>query len=218
MFVVDLGKKMNSSCHKAWQGQMAWENKWFHQDWIQLGKVANVKLFKFGSGQRGFWGTLIKITFSPTCSIWSRCIITPFEHVHQVWEHSDMFNSAKLFKLEKGQKWLWEGFMGLYCSPWLETWQDHPKCHMWHARIFLDLLEDISCRNISNPWNGPKWFWEVLSNILTMTMCLNSYIWKIICPLSFPDFSQIFLKLSNNFNLLKTISGLKKRPLNKIGK
>ena len=39
-----------------------------------------------------------------------------------------------------------------------------------------------------------------------------------ICPLSFPDFSKIFLKLLNNFNLLKTISGLKKKPLNKIGK
>ena len=41
---------------------------------------------------------------------------------------------------------------------------------------------------------------------------------EIICPLSFPDFYKIFLKLLNNFNLLKTISGLKKKPLNKIGK
>ena len=39
-----------------------------------------------------------------------------------------------------------------------------------------------------------------------------------ICPLSLPNFSQLFLKLKNNFNLLKTISGLKKNPLNKIGK
>ena len=39
-----------------------------------------------------------------------------------------------------------------------------------------------------------------------------------ICPHSFPDFPQIFLKLLNNFNLLKTISVLKKRLLNEIGK
>ena len=32
VFVVDLGNNMNSSCHKAGQGQMARENKWFHQD------------------------------------------------------------------------------------------------------------------------------------------------------------------------------------------
>jgi hypothetical protein len=37
-----------------------------------------------------------------------------------------------------------------------------------------------------------------------------------ICPLSFPGFSQIFLKHKNNFSLLKTISGLMKKPLNKI--
>ena len=39
-----------------------------------------------------------------------------------------------------------------------------------------------------------------------------------ICPLSFPKFSQIFLKHKNNFNPLKTISGKKKNPLNKIAK
>jgi len=39
-----------------------------------------------------------------------------------------------------------------------------------------------------------------------------------ICPKSLSEFRQIFLKLLNNFYLLKTISGLKKKPLNKIGK
>src|SRR3954471_17444203 len=37
-----------------------------------------------------------------------------------------------------------------------------------------------------------------------------------ICLLILPNVSQIFLKLLNNFNLFKTISGLKKNPLNKI--
>ena len=154
VFDNGLGKYMTSSCHETPQGEMEWENKRFHQDWVYLGKVANatfvnprnqqkciyqdlvmqtyspwcttwcsviiwgfehvhknsdqkdtlgnVEFFKFCSGQKGFWGTLIKISFSPTCAIWSRCIITPFEHVHQVWEHLDMFGRAKLFKLGKG--------------------------------------------------------------------------------------------------------------------
>ena len=163
----------------TWCSVIIWGSEHVHKSWDQKEKVANVELFKFGSGQEGFWGTLIKITFSPTCAIWSRCIITPFEHVHQVWEHLDMFDSAKLFKLEKGQKWFWEDFMGLYYSPWHETWQDHQTCHMWHARIFLEFLENISFVNISKAWNIQKGFLRGLTNILNMTMCWNSYIWKI---------------------------------------
>ena len=175
----DLVMQIYSPWCTTWCSVIIWGFEHVHKNSDQKDTLGNVELFKFGSGQKGFWGTLIKITFSPTCAIWSRCIITPFEHVHQVWEHLDMFDSAKMFKLEKGQKWFWEGSMGLYCSPWHGTWQDHQKCHMWHVRIFLDFYENISCRNISNPWNEQKWFWEVLSNILIMTMCWNSYIWKI---------------------------------------
>ena len=155
---------------------------------------------KFDSGQRGFWGTLIKISFSPTCATWSRWIIRALEHVHKVWEHLDMFGNVKLLKLQNGQKWFWEGFMELYYSPWHDTCQDHQTCHMWHARIFLELLGNISCRNISNPWNGQKWFWEVLSNILIMTMCWNSYIWKIYVH----RVSPIFLKYFWSFKIILT--------------
>jgi len=196
---------MDFPCHEAWQGQMAWENKRFHQDWVHLSKVdnatfvnprnqqkwtfqdlvmqiystwfttwcsviilgsehvhkswdqkekdANVELFKFGSGQEGFWGTLINITFSPTCAIWSRWIIRPFEHVQKVWEHLNMFGNVKLPELQNGQKWFWGDLMGLYYSSWHHTCQDHPACHMWHARIFLEFLENISFVNISKAWN-----------------------------------------------------------------
>ena len=41
MFDVGLGKQMDFPCHEAWQGQMAWEDKRFRQDWVHLGKVAN---------------------------------------------------------------------------------------------------------------------------------------------------------------------------------
>ena len=171
-----------------------WGFEHAHKNSEQKDTLGNVELFKFGSGQKGFWGTLIKITFSPTCAIWSRCIITPFEHVHQVWEHLDMFDSAKLFKLEKGQKWFWEGFMWLYYSPWHETWQYHQAGHFWQGRIFLDLMEDISCVNISKAWNIQKGFLRYLTNILNMTMCLNSYICTIYVHWVSIGFSQIFLK------------------------
>ena len=134
------------------------------------------------------------ISFSPTCAIWSRWIIRPFEHVHKVWEHLDMFGNVKLLKLQNGQKWFWGDLMMLYCSPRHETWQDHKIGHLWHARIFLEFLENISFVNISNPWNWQKWFWEVLSNILNMTMCWNSYIWEIYVHWVSLGFCQIFLK------------------------
>ena len=163
-----------------------------HKSWDQKEKVANVELFKFGSGQEGFWGTLIKITFSPTCPIWPRWIIRPFEHVHKVWEHLDMFGNVKLLKLQNGQKWFWGDFMGLYYSPWYDTCQDHPTCHMWHARIFLEFLENISFVNISKAWNIQKGFLRDLTNILNMTMCWNSYIWTIYVQWASMNFVKCF--------------------------
>ena len=134
---------------------------------------------------------MINITFSPTCAIWSRWMIRPFEHVHKIWEPLDMFGNVKLLKLQNGQKWFWGDFMGLYYSPWHDTYQDHPKCHMWHARIFLEFLENISFVNISKAWNIQKVFLRDLTNILNMTMKL--LYMDNICPLRFPRFfSNIF--------------------------
>ena len=140
------------------------------------------------------------ISFSPTSSIWSRCIITPFEHVHQVWEHLDMFGIVKLLKLQNGQKWFWGYLMMLYCSPSHQTWQDHLICQMWHARIFLEFLENISLVNISKAWNIQKGFLRDLTNILNMTMCWNSYIWKIYVHWV----SLIFLKYFWSFKIVLT--------------
>ena len=81
-----------------------------------------------------------------------------------------------------GQKWFWGDFMGLYYSPWHDTCQDHQTCHMWHARIFLECLENISFVNILKAWNIQKGFLRDLTNILNMTMCWNSYIWEIYAP------------------------------------
>ena len=41
VFDIGLGKYMISISHEALQGQMVWENKRFHQDWVHLGEVAN---------------------------------------------------------------------------------------------------------------------------------------------------------------------------------
>ena len=64
----------------------------------------------------------------------------------------------------------------------------------------------------------PERVFEVFDQAFENEHVLKLLYTETICPLSFPDFSQIFLKLLNNFNLLKTISGLNKKPLNKIGK
>ena len=81
-----------------------------------------------------------------------------------------------------GQKWFWGDFMGLFYSPWHEAWQDHQTCHMWHDRIFLEFLVNISFVNIAKAWNIQNGFLRDLTNILNMTMCWNSYIWEIYAP------------------------------------
>ena len=160
----------------------------------------------------------MKISFYLACAIWSRWIIRPFEHVHKVWEHLDMFGNVKLLKLQNGQKWFWGDFMGLYYSPWHDTCQDHPTCHSSHARIFLEFLENISFVNISKSWNIHKGFLRYLTNILNMTMCWNSYIWTIYIHWVSLNFVKYFWNSKIIYNLLKTISGLNKKPLNKIEK
>ena len=155
-------------------------------------------MLKFGSRQEGFWGTLIKLTFSPTCVIWYRWIIRPFENVHQVWEHLDMFGNVKLLKLQNGQKWFWGDFMGLYYSPWHDTCQGHQTCHMWHAKIFLELLGNIYFVNISKAWNIQKEFWGVWPIIWTW-WCVETLIYGKYMSIEFPWF------FSNIFEALKII-------------
>ena len=167
---VDPVEHNTSPWCTTWCSRLIWSYKHVHKSWDQKEKVANVEMFKFGSEQEGFWGTLSKITFSPTCAIWSRWMIRPFENVHKVWEHFDMFGNVELLKLQNGQKWFWGDFMGLYYSPWHDTCQDHQACHMWHDRIFLEFLENISFVNISKAWNIQKGFLRDLTNILNITM------------------------------------------------
>ena len=132
------------------------------------------------------------ISFSPTFAIWSRCIITPFEHVHQVWEHFDMFGSAKLFKLGKGWKWFWEGLMMFSWSSRHEALQDHQICHMWHARIFLELMKKISFTNISKAWKIQKRVWGIWPIFWTWP-CVEILIYGKSMSAEFPwFFSNIF--------------------------
>ena len=83
----------------TWFSVIIWGSEHVHKCWDEKEKVANVELFKFGSGQEGFWGTLIKLTCSPTCATWSRWIIRPLENVHKVWEYLDMFGNVKLLQV-----------------------------------------------------------------------------------------------------------------------
>ena len=175
----DLFMQIYSPWCTTWCSVIIWGYEHVHKSWDQKEKVSNVELFKFGSGQEGFWGTLIKLTCSPTCATWSRWIIRPFDNVHKVWEYLEMFGNVKLLKLQNGQKWFWGDLMMLCYSPWHDTCQDHPAWHVCHARIFLEFLENISFVNISKGWNIQKGFLRYLTNILYMTMCWNSYIWTI---------------------------------------
>ena len=68
----DLVMQIYSPWCTTWCSVIIWGFEHVHKNSAQKDTLVNVELFKFGSGQKGFWGTLIKITFSPTCSIWSR--------------------------------------------------------------------------------------------------------------------------------------------------
>ena len=136
----DLVMQIYSPWCTTWCSVIIWGYEHVHKSWDQKEKVANVELIKFGSGQEGFSGPLIKLTCSPICATWSRWIIRTFEHVQKVWEHLGMFGNVKLLKLQNGQKWFWGDLMMLSCSPRQETCQDHQIWHLWHDGIFLDFL------------------------------------------------------------------------------
>ena len=109
----------------TWCIVIIWVFEHVHKNWDQKEKFGNVELLEFGSGKTGFWGTLIKLPCSTTFAIWSRWIISPFEHVHQVLEHLDMFRNVKLLKLQNGQRLIWGDLMMLWYSPWHDTCPDH---------------------------------------------------------------------------------------------
>ena len=158
---------------------MTLRNRVCHQIWAHLGKVASVTLVNPRNQQKWVFQDLVMQIHSPWCTTWCSVIIWVHEHVKRVWDQMEKVGNVELFKLGSGQRGFWGTFVNQIYFDWYETLQDHHIMHMWLARIFLDFYENISCRNISNPWIGQKWFWEVLSNILNMTMCLNSYIWEI---------------------------------------
>ena len=158
---------------------MAHINRVFHQIWVHLGKVANATCVNPRNQQKWVFQDLVIQNISPWCTTWCSFIIWVFENVHKVWDQMEKVGNVELFKLGSGQRGFWGTFVNQNYFYWYETLQDHHIMHMWLARIFLDLLENISYRNISNTWNGQKWFWKVLPNILIMTICWNSYIWTI---------------------------------------
>ena len=106
--------------------------------------------------------------------------------------------STKLFKFDSGQRGFWGILVNQNDLDWHEALQGDHNVHLWLAGFSLDFYENISCINISNPWNGQKWFWRVLPNILNMTMCWSSYIWKIYVH----RVSLIFVKYFWNIKII----------------
>ena len=69
---------MHFTSHKSttWCGVIIWGLTHAHKVWGQGKKLHNVKLFKFGSGQRGFWNILVdQINWD-----WDETL-----HDHRIW-------------------------------------------------------------------------------------------------------------------------------------
>ena len=130
---------------------------------------------------------------SPWCTTWCSGLIWSCEHAHQSWGQGEKVGSTKLFKFGSGQRGFWDILVRQNDLDFIWGFARRSQnMHSWLAGFSLDFYENISCRNISNPWNWQKWFWEVLSNILSMTMCWNSYIWKIYVHWFFLFFVKYF--------------------------
>ena len=181
---------MNSIWQETPQGEIAHIIRALHPFWAYLGKVHNVTFVNPRNQQKWTCVDLVEKISSPWCTIWCSGLIWSCAHSHKSWGQGEKVGSTKLFKFGSGQR----GFCCILVNQndldWHEALQGDHNMHLWLAGFFLDFCENISCRNISNPWNGKKWFWEVLSNILNMTMCWNSYIWEIYAHW----FSLIFVK------------------------
>ena len=158
---------------------MTLRNRVCHQIWAHLGKVASVTLVNPRNQQKWVFQDLVMQIHSPWCTTWCSVIIWGFEHAHKSWRQGEEVGSTNLFKFGSGQRGFWGILVNQNDFNWLEALQGDHNMHLWLVGFSLDFYENISCRNISNPWNGQKWFWEVLSNILIMTICWNSYIWEI---------------------------------------
>ena len=144
-------------CTTCYSG-LIWSCEHAHQSWGQGEKVGSTKLFKFDFGQRGFWDILV----NQNDFNWHEDL--QGDHNMHLWlagfslDFYENISYRNISNLWNGQKWFWGDFMGLYYSPWHETWQDHLICHMWHDGIFLEFLENISFVNISKAWNIQKGF------------------------------------------------------------
>ena len=122
---------------------------------------------------------------------WCGIIIWGLAHAHKVWGQGNKLHNVKLFKFGSGQEWFWNILMKQINWDWDETLQDHHIWQLWFSGIFLEFIENISYRNISKAWFKQKGFWGVLPIMLNMTMCWNSYIWKIYVhwvSLNFPKY------------------------------
>ena len=75
VFVVGLGKKINSNCHENYQDGMAHRSRVFHQFWAHLGKVANVTLVNPRNQQKWLCQDLVMQIYSPWCTTWCSVII-----------------------------------------------------------------------------------------------------------------------------------------------
>ena len=159
VFVVDLGKKMNSSCHKGWQGQMAWENKWLYQDWVHLGKVANATFVNPRNQHKCVFQDLVMQIYSPWCTTWCSVIICGPEHVHESWDQKEKVANVELLKLGSGQEWFSGTLIKLTCSPTCATWSRWIIRTFEHVHKVWEHLEMFGNVELLKLQIWTEWFW-----------------------------------------------------------
>ena len=167
----------------------------FHPFCAHFGKDANATFVNPRNWQEWTCADLVEQITSPWCTTWCGGLIWSGDHAHKSWGQAEKVGSTKLFKFDSSQRGFWGDLVLLSCSPRHEAWQDHPICHKWHARIFMESLENISCVNISKAWNIHKGFWRVWPIFWTWP-CVETLIYGQYMSTEFPwIFTNIFKAL-----------------------
>ena len=181
-----------------------------HQVWAYVKKVANVTLANPRNQQKWVFLYLTMQIYSPWCPTWCCVIIWGLEHVHKIWDQKETVGNVELLKFGSGQRGFWNSLVRQNNWDWDETLQDHQIWQLWLAGIFLEFIENISYRNISKAWFKQKGFWGVLPMILNMTMCWNSYIWKMCVHWVSLNFLKYFWNIKIIFPYKRPILALRK--------
>ena len=113
-------------------------------------------------------------------------ILKPCEHAHKSWGQGEKVGSTNLSKFDSGQR----GFSGILVNQndlnWHEALHGDNNMHFWLAGFSLDFyVKSLKCEEMV--LGGFVQYFEHDHVLKLLYM-------EDICPLSFPNFCQIFLE------------------------